>query len=188
MCIRDRIFELCVEKGSELPEGDPARKFKGRSVFQGNQVKDENWNNAMFAELGSSPAALQAAKLVDAYGLLPGHTTEQADAEMAYINANLEGTPTYVRLPPNRVPAAHKHVRDPVYRLVKALYGHPDSGGYWERYAHDVLVKGGWKLISPSSWRSTYWHDKFKCFMIVYVDDFKLSGPCLLYTSPSPRD
>jgi len=35
-----RIFDICVEKGSELPEGDPARKFKGRAVFQGNRVWD----------------------------------------------------------------------------------------------------------------------------------------------------
>ena len=36
-----KIFEICVEKGSELPQGDPMRKFKGRTVFQGNNVKDE---------------------------------------------------------------------------------------------------------------------------------------------------
>ena len=35
-----RIFELCVEKGSELPVGDEKRKFKGRSVVQGNYVRD----------------------------------------------------------------------------------------------------------------------------------------------------
>ena len=28
-----RIFELCVEKGSELPAGHPERRFKGRVVF-----------------------------------------------------------------------------------------------------------------------------------------------------------
>ena len=31
-----KVFEICVEKGSELPLGDPMRKFKGRTVFQGN--------------------------------------------------------------------------------------------------------------------------------------------------------
>ena len=36
-----KVFEICVEKGSELPLGDPMRKFKGRTVFQGNNVKDE---------------------------------------------------------------------------------------------------------------------------------------------------
>ena len=44
-----RIFEICVEKGSELPENDPGRKFKGRVVFQGNDVKDENWDVAIFS-------------------------------------------------------------------------------------------------------------------------------------------
>ena len=27
------IFDLCTEKGSELPDGDPLKKFKGRVVF-----------------------------------------------------------------------------------------------------------------------------------------------------------
>ena len=31
------IFDICVEKGSELPKGDPGRKFKGRVVFQGKR-------------------------------------------------------------------------------------------------------------------------------------------------------
>ncbi len=35
-----KIFGICVEKGSELPVGDKNRKFKGRYVFQGNDVRD----------------------------------------------------------------------------------------------------------------------------------------------------
>ena len=52
-----RVFEICVEKGSELPPGHPGRKFKGRSVFQGNQVRDQNFDWAIFQELGSSQQA-----------------------------------------------------------------------------------------------------------------------------------
>jgi hypothetical protein len=33
------LLGLCFEKGSELPEGHPDRKFKGRSVFQGDRVE-----------------------------------------------------------------------------------------------------------------------------------------------------
>ena len=84
-----RVFELCVEKGSELPKGSKGRKYKGRSVFQGDQVKDENWDSAIFAELGSSPASMQAGKAVDAYGLLHGHSVQQAYAEQAYIQSVL---------------------------------------------------------------------------------------------------
>jgi len=46
-----RVFEICVEKGAELTRGNPARKYKGRIVYQGNQVKDENWEVAIFSDL-----------------------------------------------------------------------------------------------------------------------------------------
>ena len=39
-----RVFGIASLKGSELKEGDPDRKLKGRFVFQGNNVKDENYN------------------------------------------------------------------------------------------------------------------------------------------------
>ena len=37
-----KVFEICVEKGSELPESRKLRKFKGRTVFQGSNVRYEN--------------------------------------------------------------------------------------------------------------------------------------------------
>ena len=52
----------------ELPKGNPLRKFKGRTVFQGNNVQDENSSAALFSELGSSPATVEAGKVLDAYG------------------------------------------------------------------------------------------------------------------------
>ena len=44
----DKVFEICVEKGSEVPKGNPLRKFKGRTVFQGNNVQDENSSAGCF--------------------------------------------------------------------------------------------------------------------------------------------
>ena len=58
-------------------------------MFQGNQVKDQDWTMAMFAELSSAPASMAAAKACDAYGLLPGFSCEASDAEQAYIQAKL---------------------------------------------------------------------------------------------------
>eukprot|EP00439_Symbiodinium_sp_Y106_P027980 s7047_g3.t1 len=63
-----RIFEICSIKGDELPEGHPDRKWKGRSVFQGNRVSDEHNDHAIFSELGSSPASMEAAKVIDVFG------------------------------------------------------------------------------------------------------------------------
>ena len=85
-----RIFEICVEKGSELPKGHKGRKFKGRVVYQGNNVKDETGSFAIFQDLSSAPAAMSAGKMADAYGLLPGHDTQLADGEQAYIQARLK--------------------------------------------------------------------------------------------------
>ena len=136
-----KVFEICTEKGSELPDGDPNKKFKGRSVFQGNQVRDQDWNAAMCQDLGSAPAAMASIKVCDAYGLIEGHTIMQADAEAAYINARLTGPKTYVRLPSERVPEKWNRLRDPVFLLVYALYGHPDSGGHWEQFCENALIK-----------------------------------------------
>ena len=86
-----RIFDICVEKNSELPEGDPNRKYKGRVVFEGCHVKDEHNNWAIFSEITSCPATMEAGKAADAFGLLPGHAIEVADGESAYTQAKLEG-------------------------------------------------------------------------------------------------
>ena len=38
-----RAHGICVEKHSQLPLGDPKRKFKGRGVLLGNQVKNQSF-------------------------------------------------------------------------------------------------------------------------------------------------
>ena len=90
-----KTLEICVEKGSELPEGNKLRKFKGRTVFQGNNVRDENADVALFSELGSSPATMEAGKSVDAYGSQPGFVTQQNDGAQADTQALMEGIETW---------------------------------------------------------------------------------------------
>ena len=143
-----RLFGLCVEKNFELPDSE--RKMKYRVVFQGNQVVTETWEVAIFQDMGSAPATMEAGKTIDAYGCFPGHSCEQADAEQAYIQADLTGTETWVWLPDEAWEQAPKDVRDafrakglrrPVVRLRKALYGHPDAGTFWERHCDVRLQK-----------------------------------------------
>ena len=43
-----RIHGICVEKNYQLPKGNPSRKFKGRGVLLGNQVKNQFWEAAFF--------------------------------------------------------------------------------------------------------------------------------------------
>ena len=76
-------FVTCVEKGYNMPKGHKGRKIKGRYVYQGNQVVDEYQEAALFNELGGSPATVEGTKAVDAFGCLPGHEIQQADASAA---------------------------------------------------------------------------------------------------------
>ena len=59
-----RLFPILVEKNSELAEGDPQRKFKGRVVFDGSFVRDQDKNVALFQELSCCPATMQALSLI----------------------------------------------------------------------------------------------------------------------------
>jgi hypothetical protein len=158
------VFGICVEKNHELPEADVRRKFKGRAVFQGNNVRDQDGNWAIFQELGSCPATLEAARCADCYGLAPGNDVLQADAEQAYTQALLTGATTWVRLPRDQWPPewVERGLRDPVCPLILALYGHPDSGGCWEAHCESHLRSVGFVDVDP--WRSCFWHPRLKLF------------------------
>ena len=90
-----RLFAILVEKNSELPLGHKDRKFKGRVVFDGSSVKDQNKDIALFQELSSSPATMQASKAADTYGLFEGHDIQQADAKQAYTQSKLGHRPGF---------------------------------------------------------------------------------------------
>ena len=63
-------FEMCSIKGDELPEGHPDRKWKGRSVCQGNRVSDERDEHAIFAELVPAPLRWRPQESLMAYGCI----------------------------------------------------------------------------------------------------------------------
>ena len=119
-------FSLSAPKRAvncQLPEGDPDRKFKGRCVVQGSDVKDENSHAATFQELSSSPATLEAAKSVDAYGCIEGNDTQQCDAQQAYVQSELGGPETWISLPNILRPASWaEYYKTRVYPEVSSLW------------------------------------------------------------------
>ena len=108
-------------------------------MFQGNKVINQNYESAIFQDLGSAPATMEASKTADFYGCQQGHTIEVADAEQAYVQADMKGLPTYVALPYEEIPDQFKNMKRPVFRLRKALYGHPEAGAYWEEKVDNTL-------------------------------------------------
>ena len=173
-----RIHGICVEKNYQLPKGNPSRKFKGRGVLLGNQVKNQFWEAAFFQDLGNSPATFEASRWADFYGCLPGHGVKLADAIQAYIQAVLTGPPCWVELPEDAWPddIDFRKYRRPVVRLVKALYGHPDSGTMWEQHC-DRKVRELDFVPVGEEWPSMYFHKKLQLLLVIYVDDLKLAGP-----------
>jgi hypothetical protein len=123
---------ICVAKNSEMEA--LYRKYKGRVAFLGNAVVDQFRDEATFRDMGSSPAILKAATAADLYGCIRGHAIDIADGEQAYVQAEMQGTPTWICLPPDQRPSwwrkSFPNVKKPVCKLLRALYGHPDVGTY----------------------------------------------------------
>ena len=92
-----------VVKGSELPEGHALRKYKGRVVFRGNDVRDEDNEHAIFND-GPTASIISIITACDATALLPNCSGEQSDAIAAYTQAELGGTQTWVSLPRGQWP------------------------------------------------------------------------------------
>ena len=169
-----RLFGIAGIKNEGLPE--EFQRHKGRFVFEGCHVRDEFGQAAEFAEMSSSPATLEAFKLVDVVASLPGNSGQKADAEQAYVQTRLGGTPTWLRLPRDRWPTGwDKRFHDPVVPMELALYGHPDSGGYWEEHCHAALLDAGFRPVPE--WPSMYYQPRLELLLSVYVDDFKMAGP-----------
>ena len=87
-----RILGLTVDSGSELLGNGVGKEYTYRAVFRGSNVVDRDWGTAMFQDLAPSPTSVEIGKLNDAYGRMPGHAQEQADAVQAYIQEGKRGS------------------------------------------------------------------------------------------------
>ena len=171
------LLELVYEKHSELDPGK--RQLKGRVVFLGNQVKDQHGASAVFEEMASAPAGMEASRYCDAWGCYEGHTTQQADAEQAYTQAFLGGKiKTWIKVPIWQRNPEWNDNELYVVPLEKALYGHPRSGADWELKCETAIKALDFTPVGDGlEWRSCFYHKELKLMLMVYVDDFKLSGP-----------
>ena len=94
------------------------RSIEGRFVFGGDYVLDAYAEKGLFNCLSSNPAIIEAAKSVDTYGLIEGHTIDIAAAVQAYAqaklgttvrkkqNGNITQVKTWVRLPRGYAPSS----------------------------------------------------------------------------------
>jgi len=84
---------------------------------------------------------------------------------------------TYVVIPYELWPEhwKKKGYKRPCCKLNKALYGHPEAGGHWEKHLDSAVRQCGGKAVPNHP--SSYWIESDRLLLTVYVDDLLLSGP-----------
>ena len=142
------IMELCHLKNSQLPA--EYHKYKGRVVFRGDIIKDEEGAYALFSEQGASASSIEAARLVDVIARMPGCGGYNVDAIKAFNQVTLgEDCPeTWCALPRHRWPETWEgKYTVPVVLLERNLYGHPRAGHYWEQHVARVCKGNGFRPV-----------------------------------------
>ena len=152
------LFPICVVKHSEDPK---KRNYKGRVVFQGNNIRGEFGLQEFFPDQGSGASFMTASRVLDAVSLLPNNSGQQSDAPQAYTQCNFgigseDLADTWIELPREQWPKHWHGMSDTVCPLVLALYGHPLSGTFWENYYSEIAITCGFEPIQ--AWECLYIH------------------------------
>eukprot|EP00971_Amphidinium_carterae_P139238 2759140-Amphidinium_carterae.1 len=185
-----RVFAILGEKHAEENRPEKDRVFKGRCVFQGNQVSTITGVPAemLYQQLGSSPATMSTARTVMGVGRSQGFSVKMRDVSQAYLQSLIDTpgrTPTYVILPREFWPEkwfdkdGAPRFKCPVCRLKRALYGHPEAGKVWEDHLSEILKSTGWYQCPgvASTWLRKFPGHDVKASLVVYVDDLLLATP-----------
>jgi len=154
--------------------------FKGRAVVLGDVIR-----YILSGEIARMPnveigevSTLEEVRAVVAWAALLGCEIETVDLENGYLNAEFE-YPHYLRLPGAIIRELPSHLRpppgmrDPVWKMCKAGYGHPVSGHIFIAKLRRFLLETGWKLLEGSS----VLYQRGQCLLAAYVDDIACAGP-----------
>ena len=173
-----RLFPILGIKNWETID---IRKYKGRIVVQGSNMRDVDGRDAIFVDTSSAPSNMAAMKSVFIFGCIAGGSST-VDAEQAYIQPLLpEDEIVFVVIPPELLTPQQKEMAeriiDPVFRLRRPLYGMKRSGKIWEDHLNLKLKELGWKPVL--GWPQTYTKENSTgntVALTVYVDDMLMAG------------
>ena len=162
---------MAMANGADLPVEQ--QKQKARLVYR------ETGQKVTFAEVHALSATIHVISVVLFIGMLPWNDCGIANAKKAYLQAPLRSlVPTWVVLPPPPcwLDGWNARCSLPCVRLLKALYGHPESGDDWHDFFKEILEKylHAYGLeLHPSLW----WIESERVLIATYVDDIIASGP-----------
>ena len=99
------VMSICSRRFVEM--GPDMVQLKGRGVFRGDDVRDQDGPLAVYQSLSASPSMISTANAIIAIGQFPGNRATSADAVEAYVQADLRSLcETWVRLPGETWPAS----------------------------------------------------------------------------------
>jgi hypothetical protein len=134
----------------------------------------QNWETALFQNLDSNPATMEAGKMADFYGCLPDHDCQQADAEQACVQAELRMKlvwPSLLRPVPLFGRLNGKTLLCALSVLFAGTQTAAHSGG------NIVMLSCDRQGVSPLFSGRRAICVNLQLLLAVYVRDFKLSGP-----------
>ena len=150
--------------------------YKGRIVFRGDNIRDENGVLAVFSEQAASASHVEAARSLDALARMPDCDGFDIDAIGAFhqIPLGKDCPTTWCSVPKHRQPPEWAKYKNPVCIMGVNLYGHPQAQNYWHNHVNKIMLGEG--FVPVTSWECVYVHHEKKLLVSVYVDDFKLVG------------
>ena len=118
----------------------------------GDNRNDAKRECAIFDELGSVPTSMSACRVLQVCVAL-NHQIEnlQSYCQRAYVQADLDGPPTFIELPKEWWPKYWDGFKRTVCRLREALYGHPRAGDLWADRLGSVVNAQGFELVDNRS-------------------------------------
>ena len=159
-------------RGDNDPGGGRNQPLNMERNQFGNHVADTDSEYAKAKEMSCQkrPATkLEYAPAKEAAGPIPNHGGGASGSWVQFPKR--EPSTTCV----DASPTVERGMIRPVCPLYLALYCHHDSGSHWESHCKAHLASVGFEQILD--WRSTFRHPDHNIFLVVYVDDFKLSCP-----------
>ena len=157
------VMSICSRRFVEM--GLDMVQKKGRGVFRGDN--DQDGALAVCQSLSASPSMISTANAIIAFGQFPGNRVTQAG-----LRSLCE---TWVLFARETWPASWVgRYRRPLVRLIKSLYGHPESGAHWQNHLEEAVRKLGGKTVEGHP--STFFFEQRDLALTVYVDDLLLSG------------
>ena len=142
------------------------QRFKARICARGDQTKE----GIDYEETFSPVVKWESIRLFLALTVLLRLSPLQLDVDLAYLYAPLDET-IYMR-PPDGVECPPGMV----FRLVKSLYGLPQSGRNWNSHLHDTLTVAKFVRLQEDTCLYIRKQDGNITILAVYVDDLYIAA------------